>query len=59
MKKVTMTRDMRPFRANDPAVVEDHVADRLVADGDASDARPWPEDNAVPPPAKQYKTKAK
>ncbi len=57
-----MTRDMRPYRENDTAVVPDDVAARMVAAGEAVDARPWPrgeagETSKVPPAAKQYKTK--
>lgn len=62
MKLVTMTRDIRPFQKNHDALLEDTVADRLVASGDARDPRPWPPvtaevDGKTPPAAKGYKTR--
>ncbi len=59
---VTMTRDMRPFRANGTAVLEDDVAARLEANGDCKDVRPWPEAaeqsaERQPEPARRFKTK--
>lgn len=71
MKLVTLTRDLRPWRENDRVPVPDDVADRLVADGDATDPGVFPE-GAQPPqkptvieritgtlklPAGRYKTK--
>lgn len=46
MRAVTMTKDMRPWRAGDRIPLPDDVADRLVASGDASDPSPWPGDGA-------------
>jgi hypothetical protein len=61
MKQVTMTRDMRPFRAREEPVVPDVVAAQLVADGAAENPRPWPRSvdamAEVPPPTKGYKVK--
>lgn len=36
MKQVTMTRDMRPYQAGNSHVFPDDVADKLLADGDAT-----------------------
>ncbi len=53
-----MTRDMRPYRQNDTAVLPDDVADSLVANGDAQNPAAWPEAASLtPPPAKRLKTK--
>ncbi len=61
MKIVTLTRDMRPWRAGDRPVIPDAVAERLVANGDATDPRPFPpEDVAGPqirPPKGRYLTR--
>lgn len=42
MRAVTMTKDMRPWRAGDRVPLPDDVADRLVSSGDARDPAPWP-----------------
>jgi hypothetical protein len=42
MRIVKITRDLRPFRAGQDAVLDDVLAARLVKDGDASDSRPFP-----------------
>lgn len=42
MRAVTMTKDMRPWRAGDRVPLPDDVADRLVSSGEASDPGPWP-----------------
>ncbi|PWC96961.1 hypothetical protein TSO5_05890 [Azospirillum sp. TSO5] len=43
MQTVTFTRDMRPWREGDSVPLPDDVADALVANGEAKDARPFPE----------------
>lgn len=40
MKQVTLTRPMRGV--GDKPVLPDEIADKMVADGEATDARPWP-----------------
>ncbi len=45
---VTFTRDMRPWQAGADAVLPDAVAERLVAEGSAKDARPFPPPDVVP-----------
>ena len=53
---VTMTRDLRPVRAGQDAVVEDDLARDLVAQGAAHKPRPWPNKRDVP--QQMYRTKA-
>ena len=42
MKLVELTRDLRPWRAGDSALVPDMVADAMVKAGEAHNARPFP-----------------
>ena len=42
MKLVELTRDLRPWRAGDSALVPDAVADAMVKTGEAQSARPFP-----------------
>ena len=42
MKLVELTRDLRPWRAGDSALVPDAVADAMVGAGEAHNARPFP-----------------
>ncbi len=42
MKRVEMTRGMRPMRAGQTRIVPDAVAERLVSDGTARNSRDWP-----------------
>ena len=42
MKLVELTRDLRPWRAGDSALVPDAVVDAMVNVGDAHNARPFP-----------------
>ena len=42
MKLVELTRDLRPWRAGDSALVPDAVADAMVKAGDGHNARPFP-----------------
>lgn len=46
MRAVTMTKDMRPWRAGDRVPLPDDVADRLVSSGEARDPAPWPGNGA-------------
>lgn len=39
MKTVTLTQDLRPWRAGDDVHLEDEVAARLVASGEAENLR--------------------
>jgi hypothetical protein len=41
MKTVTLKTDMRPWRAGDDVHLPDHVADKLVKDGEAENPRPF------------------
>ncbi|MGV2188765.1 hypothetical protein ACQZ4Q_08115 [Agrobacterium vitis] len=50
MKTVTLTADLRPWRAGDDIHVEDDLAKRLVSSGEAKDMRPFQ-------PAASYETK--
>ncbi len=42
MKLVELTRDLRPWRAGDSALVPDAGADAMVKAGEAHSARPFP-----------------
>ena len=42
MKLVELTRDLRPWRAGDSALVPDMVADAMMKAGEAHNARPFP-----------------
>jgi hypothetical protein len=59
MKLVELTRDMRPWRAGDSALVPDVVADAMVKAGEAHNARPFPPeaDKPAPPPRGTYLTR--
>lgn len=61
MKRVTLARDIRPWRAGQQRVVPDAVATRLLEDGLAENPRPFPEPapGERPAPAKLSKTKGK
>jgi hypothetical protein len=64
VKLVTFARDMHPHRAGDTRLLPDAVADRLLAEGEATQAQDWPARSSVPAsprpaPAKRYVTKAK
>lgn len=46
---VTMTRDLRPYRAGDSATFQDaSLAAKLVASGEAKDLRPYPPVDVAP-----------
>ncbi len=55
MRMVELTKDMRPWRAGDKVPLADDLADRLVADKEATEAGPFPpagigpETTAAPP----------
>lgn len=52
MRLVELTRDLRPWRAGDSALVPQDIAERMVASGEATNMRPYPETVAsTPPPA--------
>jgi hypothetical protein len=61
MKIVTLTRDMRPWRAGDRPVVPDVLAEALITAGDAKDPQSFPlADVAGPeirPPKGRYLTR--
>jgi hypothetical protein len=61
MKIVTLTRDMRPWRAGDRPVVPDVLAEALITAGDAKDPQSFPPaDVAGPeirPPKGRYLTR--
>lgn len=60
MKTVDLTCDMRPWRAGDAIHLEDELADRLVATGEAENPRPFPpgsEPRRGRPPKGTYLTK--
>jgi len=42
MKTVEMTVDLKPFHRGQHVPLEDEIADRLVANGDAINPRPFP-----------------
>jgi hypothetical protein len=48
MKIVKLTRDMRPWREGQDAVLPDDLADKLVKAGDAKDSRPFPPQDVAP-----------
>ena len=48
MRIVTMSRDLRPFRQGQDAVVSEALADMLVKAGDASNPRPYPPPDVAP-----------
>lgn len=51
MQTVTLTRDLRPWRAGDSVPLADDVAQKLVDAGEATNPRPFPE-GAKPEAAK-------
>lgn len=53
MRLVTMTKDLRPYRAGDPAVLSDELAAELIAADPpyAKDSRPYPPPDIAPDPA--------
>jgi len=62
MISVTITRDMRPFRAGEVAHLDDDVARQLVRDGEATDPRSFPVGEPVDatsdaPASRRYRTK--
>jgi hypothetical protein len=59
MKLVELTRDMRPWRAGDSALVSDALADAMVKAGEAHNARPFPPEADKPalPPRGTYLTR--
>lgn len=57
MKHVTLTRDLRPWRAGDKALVPDDIAEGMMARGEASEAEPWPPSAAPPAPKQRFRTK--
>jgi hypothetical protein len=48
MKIVKLTRDMRPWRAGDDAVLPDELAEKLLKLGEAQDPRPYPPSDVAP-----------
>ncbi|MDO1582425.1 hypothetical protein [Rhizobium oryzicola] len=66
MKTVTLTQDLRPWRAGDDVHLEDVVAQQLVDNGEAENLRPFAplgvpiEDRAMKPGdgKRGYRTKA-
>ena len=56
MKFVTLTKDLRPWRANDRVPVPDALADELVALGDAKDPEWFTPDVGLPLPTKKTPT---
>lgn len=48
MRIVTITRDMRPYRAGQDAVLPDDLADKLLKSGEAKDPRPFPPPDVAP-----------
>ncbi|HZP88650.1 MAG TPA: hypothetical protein VFB54_17710 [Burkholderiales bacterium] len=65
MKIVTLTRDMRPWRKGQDAVLSDELAKKLLKDGDAQNERPFPPPDVAPATAqpafepKRYMTRGK
>lgn len=62
MISVTITRDMRPFRAGEVAHLDDDVARQLVRDGDATEPRSFPAGEPIdavfdPAVGRRYRTK--
>lgn len=51
MRVVTMTRDLRPWRAGEDAFLPDEVAARLIESGDAKHMRPFPPGSGSEAPA--------
>lgn len=49
MKMVTLTRDMKPWRAGESYAVPDEMAQRLVKSGEAKDERTFPPPDVSPP----------
>lgn len=50
-KMVTITRDMRPWRAGDRvAIQDDELVNKLVKDGEAKDPGPYPPSDVAPDP---------
>lgn len=41
MKTVTLTQDLRPWRAGDEIHIEDDVAARLIENGEAKNPKPF------------------
>lgn len=62
MRIVNMTRDMRPWRKGEDAVLPEDMAAKLVKDGDASNSRPFPPPDVAPArpvvEPKRYMTRA-
>ncbi len=48
MQIVTLTRDMRPWRSGQDAVLPDEIAAKLVDSGEAKDPRPFPPPDMAP-----------
>jgi hypothetical protein len=48
MRIVKLTRDMRPYRQGQDAVLPDELAAKLVEKGDAEDSRPYPPVDVAP-----------
>ena len=53
MKLVELTRDLRPWRAGDSALVPDMVADARMKAGEAHNARPFPPTAEATDPAER------
>jgi hypothetical protein len=47
MKLVTLTTDMRGWGRGDNALLPDEVADKLVANGEATNPRRWPAEPSI------------
>ena len=48
MRIVTLTRNMRPWSSGQDAVLPDELAEKLIADGDAKNPRPFPPPDVAP-----------
>ncbi len=48
MRIVQLTRDLRPWRKGEDAVLPDDLASRLLKSGEATNARPFPPPDVAP-----------
>ena len=49
MKIVRISRDMRPWRAGQDAVLSDELAEKLIKSGEAENPRPYPPADVTAP----------
>lgn len=61
MKRVTLARDILPWRAGQERILPDDLAAKLEAEGAVRDVQPFPDNGAAarPAPAKFIKTKGR